>query len=139
NLYVAQSVGQFSTVGGTVALIAFTINATAPGGSTGIYIVPSAPINQSYITTTVLSYSTSRLVSSTLGTRPTAQNYPTFVAGMDGIVYVSGASHFVINTPSNISAGTPFAWTVVAEDAINNTATGYTGTVSLASSDSRAV
>ena len=46
------------------------------------------------------------------------------------------AAHFVIAAPTTATAGSLFRFTVTAQDAFNNTATGYNGTVTLTSSDS---
>ena len=48
------------------------------------------------------------------------------------------ASKFVISGLSTATAGTPASFTVTAEDAFGNVATGYTGTVEFASSDTAA-
>ena len=44
----------------------------------------------------------------------------------------------LVSGPTTATAGTPFSFTVTAEDQFNNTATGYTGTVAFTSSDSQA-
>ena len=49
------------------------------------------------------------------------------------------ATHFVLTAPATATAGTAFTFTVTAEDQENDTATGYTGTVDLTSSDPAAV
>lgn len=49
------------------------------------------------------------------------------------------ATHFTVTVPATASAGTPFSITVLALDASNKTATGYSGTVHLTSSDPQAV
>ncbi len=58
-----------------------------------------------------------------------------------GTVSVSplAAGHFVLSAPTSSLAGSVFAFTVTAEDTLGNTATGYTGTVHVRSSDSKAV
>ncbi len=50
----------------------------------------------------------------------------------------TGATHFVVSAPASATSGTPVNVTVTAEDATNNVATGYTGTVHLTSSDAGA-
>src|SRR5262249_52384942 len=45
------------------------------------------------------------------------------------------ATHFVITAPAQVTAGTPFTFTVTALDDFGNTATSYNGTVRFASSD----
>jgi hypothetical protein len=47
----------------------------------------------------------------------------------------SFATHLVAGAPVNVTAGTAFTITVTAQDAYNNTATGYTGIVHFTSSD----
>jgi murein DD-endopeptidase MepM/ murein hydrolase activator NlpD len=47
-------------------------------------------------------------------------------------------THFTISAPANATAGTAITFTVTAQDAFNNTAGGYSGTVTFTSSDSRA-
>ncbi|HEV2946390.1 MAG TPA: Ig-like domain-containing protein, partial [Gemmataceae bacterium] len=48
------------------------------------------------------------------------------------------ATHFGISAPLDVTAGTAFSFTVTAQDASNNTAIGYTGTVHFTSSTPRA-
>ena len=45
------------------------------------------------------------------------------------------ATHFSVSVPANATAKIPFDFTVTAQDADGNTATGYTGTVHFTSSD----
>ncbi len=52
---------------------------------------------------------------------------------------ISAASHFSITTSSTVVAGTPFNLTVTALDAAGNTITGFNGTVSFTSSDTKFV
>ena len=60
-----------------------------------------------------------------------------------GQIYTVGnagtATHIAITVPNSTPAGTPFVIGVVAEDQFNNTAAGYTGTVSFSSTDTQAV
>ncbi len=53
-------------------------------------------------------------------------------------VSASVATHFVVTAPTGVTLGTPFTFTVTAEDSNNNVATGYTGTVHFSSSDTAA-
>jgi hypothetical protein len=53
-------------------------------------------------------------------------------------VSIAALSRFSISVPTGITAGTPFSFTVTAEDPFNNIGTGYTGDVSFRSSDSSA-
>ncbi len=63
------------------------------------------------------------------------------LTGSSSAVTVSpaAASHFVIAAPAGATAGIAFSITVTAEDAYNNTVTGYAGTVHFTSSDGAAV
>jgi len=45
------------------------------------------------------------------------------------------ATHFSVSAPGTATVGTPFSFTVTAQDSGNNTATGYTGTVHFTSTD----
>src|SRR5207253_1363568 len=54
-------------------------------------------------------------------------------------VSASAATHFTVSAPASATAGTAFSFTVTALDALNNTATGYTGTVHFTSTDAQAV
>src|SRR5438034_2611729 len=54
-------------------------------------------------------------------------------------VTAAAATHFSVVAPVNVTAGTSFNVLVTALDAFNNTATGYSGTVHLTSSDASAV
>src|SRR5205807_2419776 len=47
----------------------------------------------------------------------------------------AAATHFAISAASPQTAGTPFSFTVTAQDQFNNTATGYNGIVHFTSSD----
>ena len=54
-------------------------------------------------------------------------------------VHAAQVTHYLIaGTPSSLTAGTPFAFTVTADDAFNNTVSGYTGTVRFSSNDTGA-
>lgn len=53
-------------------------------------------------------------------------------------VSASVATHFVVTAPTGVTLGTPFTFTVTAEDSNNNVATGYTGTVHFSSLDTAA-
>ncbi len=50
----------------------------------------------------------------------------------------AAATHFVISAPATATAGTPFTFTVTAEDQFGNTVPGYTGTVGFSSTDTGA-
>src|SRR5262249_6177258 len=48
------------------------------------------------------------------------------------------ATHFVVSAPGHTTAGIPIAVVVTAEDQVNNTVSGYSGTGHLSSSDRQA-
>ncbi len=60
------------------------------------------------------------------------------ITGTSAAVTVSAAAatHFSVSAPSNATTGGPFSVTVTAQDAFNNTATGYLGTVHFTTTDS---
>src|SRR5207302_575857 len=59
------------------------------------------------------------------------------ITGTSNSIAVSAgpATHFAVSTPANATAGSAFNFTVTAQDAFNNTATGYAGTVHFTSTD----
>ena len=62
------------------------------------------------------------------------------ITGTAAISVSAGAvTHLTITAPSTAAVGTVITATVTAKDALNNTATGYTGTVHLTSTDTSAV
>jgi ELWxxDGT repeat protein len=62
------------------------------------------------------------------------------ITGTQGGITVTpaGASRFLISAPSSVHAGVAFSLTLSVEDAYGNVVTGYTGTVHLSSTDTRA-
>jgi hypothetical protein len=66
----------------------------------------------------------------------TPANYPRGLIG--GITFIP-AIHFAVSAPATATAGTAFNFTVTAQDALNNTLTGYTGTVHFTSTDGAAL
>jgi hypothetical protein len=72
-------------------------------------------------------------------TRAGAQN----IVITDGSLFGSGtvnviaasADHLVVSAPATVTSGKPFTVRVLAQDAYNNVATGYTGTVQFSTSD----
>ncbi len=58
--------------------------------------------------------------------------------GLVTLCYVDEATHFTVSAPASATAGTPSSFTVTALDALDNTATGYTGTVHFTSTDGAA-
>ncbi len=63
------------------------------------------------------------------------------ITGTSAAIAVSAAAatHFTVTAPATATAGSAFNFTVTAQDAFNNTATGYSGTVHFTSSDGQAV
>lgn len=55
-----------------------------------------------------------------------------------GLVFGIAATHFSVVAPASAIPGTPFNFTVIALDAANNVAAGYSGTVHFTSTDSHA-
>jgi len=53
----------------------------------------------------------------------------------DILVHPAAAASFIVSAPGTAFAGTPFDFTVTAQDAFGNRATGYAGTVNFSSSD----
>jgi len=70
----------------------------------------------------------------------TATDAPNALTGTIGPITVTAAaaSHFVVTAPATTVAGNNLTFTVLAEDKFNNTATGYSGTVTFTSTDSNA-
>src|SRR5205823_3411004 len=64
-----------------------------------------------------------------------------FITGTSNTITVNpaAATHFAVSAPATATAGTAFAFTVTAQDAFNNTATVYGGTVHFTSTDAHAV
>ncbi len=75
--------------------------------------------------------------SQTLTATDTANSGITGIAAIN--VNAAPASQFTITAPSNVTSGQAFHFTVSALDSFGNVATGYTGTVHFAASDSQAV
>jgi hypothetical protein len=59
------------------------------------------------------------------------------VAGIQ--VHPAAAASFQLLVPYSVTVGQPFVFTILARDAFNNIATGYTGTVQFTSSDTQAL
>jgi hypothetical protein len=60
------------------------------------------------------------------------------IGGEVGIVVNLAASLSITGLPSSVKAGTAYSFTVTAQDAYGNTATGYQGTIHFTSSDAKA-
>ena len=77
--------------------------------------------------------------SQTLTATDTTTSTITGTSNAIAIPVVPGAAtHFLVSAPGSSQAGAVFIYTVIARDALGNTATGYTGTVHISSSDSQA-
>ena len=63
------------------------------------------------------------------------------ISGVSGTIATAAAAatHFTVGAPATSTAGTAFTITVTAQDAYGNTATSYSGTVHVTSSDGSAV
>jgi hypothetical protein len=61
------------------------------------------------------------------------------ITGSATVTVSPAAPHFLVSAPSTATAGTAFIVTVTAEDAFNNTAVAYSGTVHFSSSDAQAI
>ena len=64
------------------------------------------------------------------------------IAGTSSLITVgaqSQATHFTVTAPAGVIIGHAFNLTVTAQDALNNTAAGYSGTVHFSSTDPQAV
>ena len=64
------------------------------------------------------------------------------ITGTSGSISVNGpvgATHFSVTAPAGATVGQPLNFTVTALDALNKTATNYSGTVNFSSSDPQAV
>jgi hypothetical protein len=64
---------------------------------------------------------------------------PGLIGTSNPIVVSAAASQFAVSAPASVTTGSSFLVTVTALDATGHTATGYSGTVQLASTDSQAV
>ncbi len=63
------------------------------------------------------------------------------IDGISGSITVAAAAttHYLVSAPVSAAAGSAFTFTVTAQDAYNNTTTGYHGTVSFSSTDTNAL
>ena len=133
-----------ATAGGAFG---FTVTALDPFGNTansysGTLVFSSSdssgavPINSTMASGVAIFTATLRIAGNqTLKATDLVQST---IAGTSSGVAVSAAAatHFVVSAPAHATAGAGFLFTITAQDAFNNTATGYSGTTTLASSDS---
>jgi uncharacterized repeat protein (TIGR01451 family) len=80
----------------------------------------------------------SQACTNTTGTCTVTMNQPQNVTATFN-PSVAPATHFAVTAPATTTAGTLFSFTVTAQDASNNTVTGYSGAVHFTSSDAQAV
>ena len=126
---------------GSLVTINFHVNSNAPAGTTKLDLAandfrgpPGTEISDQNASTYVLSPAPVDNVT-TLTPYTYVGNDPD-----DGTVTITGTGpHLAVAAPVGATAGAAFSITVTAENANDSTITGYTGTVHLTSSDSRAV
>ena len=85
------------------------------------------------------SWSSNVYTSATAGSWSVTASYASTNYNTDLTVTPGDATQLLVSSPSPQVAGTAFSVTVTATDAFNNTATGYSGTVMITSSDTLAV
>jgi hypothetical protein len=115
-----------NTATGFSGLVAF-------GTSDGSGVVPSS----SLLTSGSGTFSTTL---KTVGSQTVSAQSGALTVSSDPISVTPGnASQLLLtNVPASTTAGDSFSFTVTAKDSFNNTATGYTGTVAVTSTDSSA-
>jgi uncharacterized repeat protein (TIGR01451 family) len=70
---------------------------------------------------------------------PTPNGITVLNSGSLTVTGAAAATHFLVSAPAVATAGMQLSFTVTAQDASNNTVTGYAGTVHITSSDTAAV
>jgi hypothetical protein len=117
-----------TTLTGTTTPVNLTFTPTTNSFSTGVAILNGVTLTASgnqTLTATVGSGSSA--LQGTLNlTDPPA---------VPGLLDVSASPFLSVSTPSTVSAGTPFAATVIAWDGSGNVLTGFTGPITLTSTD----
>ena len=114
-----------NTIGGSLVLLTFLVNPTAPVGTSTINLVASNdPLGSVTVTTGLDSL-----------TRPIPIQPALPIAGSVTVV----AQQFSVTAPSAATAGSNIQFTVTALNAGDSTFAGYTGTVHFSSGDSQAV
>ena len=114
-----------------------TVHLTTSDTGAGVSLPPdytftSADLGEYTFTGATLVTAGSRTVSA----RPTTGSFALASGTVD--VVGAAATQFSVTTPATATAGLPLAVTVTARDQFGNIATGFTGTVSLTSSDGQA-
>jgi len=132
-------------VGTTVMLSATITPAGASFGGSLQFQVDSVNVGSAISVTGSGMYTTNYLVSGSLGMHTIGAAFTSSSSSVLGssntntlTVTVGPATHLVVTAPASTPAGAPFSFTVTAQDAGNNTATGYTGTVHFTSTDNQA-
>jgi hypothetical protein len=114
--------------GNTVTTYTGTVHLMTNLGEMGNYTFTPADMGQ-HTFNVRLTVAGSRTVTATDTTNPAITGNTSFV------VLPGPVDHFSVSAPASSPAGQAFDLTVTAQDAYNNTANGYTGTVTFTSSD----
>ena len=128
---LSNSIPNDNTTLGSVVLITFNVSPTAPPGTYPFNLVATNSPQGNDASTHVDT------LAGDLPLRPEVTDGAD--AGVDGAVTIEAAASFIITAPPTATAGDDFDFTIVAVDSLNNTATGYTGTVQFTSTDPQAV
>jgi len=136
---------QVSSVGASSAVITWTTNNTASSrvdyGTTTAYgsnVADPATVTSHSATLSGLTSSTTYHYQVS-GVDTFGQSASSADATFTTLTVVGPASQFVLATTATPTAGTPFSFTVTAQDNAGNTATDYAGTVHFTSTDTGAV
>ncbi len=121
-----------STSGGSLFLITFHVNSTAPAGPSAINLVATNAPSGTTVTTQLSS------LNGPLPLRPALSNTAN-VVGVDGSVLIESLPGFSISEPANVTAGNRFSFTVTATGTNGGLDAAYNGTVHFGSSDAQAV
>ncbi len=96
-------------------------------------------VNPITLTNGIYSYNFGLKTAGTQTVTATDTSDPAITGTASTVVLPGPATHLVVTAPANATAGTPFNFTVTANDLYGNVATGYAGTVSFQSTDGSAV
>ncbi len=140
-----------TAVSATLAGTAFdvTVNAVNASGVTAIYYAgtvhftssdkfASLPANATLTNGVAIFSATLRTAGSQALTVADSTNN-SIIGSANITVSAAAIDRFGITTPASVAAGTPFNFTVAAQDVFGNTITGYTGTMQVLSTDPIAV